>query len=681
MSENKEETLASFQNITGIDDVGEAFSHLEAVNWNLMDALSRVMPHEDPSLASAIHQSQPALAENTNGFRPPGYDELPGTSSGGFFAPERQNLNIPQRFPTSQLLAQLTSSINLDPVASQNNNQNNQDLILFNIHFNQQICQIRLPPQATIEQLKRCIFEKTRVPVCRQAIQGWPPSKASEAQQPSSRLGNLDLAQENDLSLVDLTDDGYMDTEQDEVTQRADKTFSIHIQFESESPLELSLPGNTTMLQVKMHVDDIKSIPVRHQEWTGWPRGCDNDTTLARSGIDLTHSFGVRNLAPAIAAHSNSNQQQNNSYDVVNVDSESSADEFEDATDFNFTDSPPAQPLNIHLIPNNTDDEMSGSAQFVDNYVARYGEPCPYFFVGSLESALQMACYKPAKERKLLAIYLHHGKSILTNVFCDQLMKNETIIQTFMEKFVLYGWDLTFESNKDMFLSSLTACISSNASLMARNIGLDKLPAIMLVGKSRELGSGCGVLSVIPGNIDLDDLLTRLIGTCERFEEQLQGEIRQDDERAARDQVKAEQDMAYEATLQADRAKDAAKRQREAAQAAERKRLESERAEEDARRESIRLIAQQSLPQEPAEQTTGTAKIRVRKPSGEFLERRFLKSNSLQDLLNFVTANGFLIEEYKLLSWPRRDLTAMESGQTLEALKLYPQETVFLEER
>lgn len=53
----------------------------------------------------------------------------------------------------------------------------------------------------------------------------------------------------------------------------------------------------------------------------------------------------------------------------------------------------------------------------------------------------------------------------------------------------------------------------------------------------------------------------------------------------------------------------------------------------------------------------------------------------MQDLLNFVTANGFLIEEYKLLSWPRRDLTAMESGQTLEALKLYPQETVFLEER
>jgi len=55
---------------------------------------------------------------------------------------------------------------------------------------------------------------------------------------------------------------------------------------------------------------------------------------------------------------------------------------------------------------------------------------------------------------------------------------------------------------------------------------------------------------------------------------------------------------------------------------------------------------------------------------------------SYQDLLNFVTANGFLIEEYKLISsWPRRDLTAIESSQTLATLKLYPQETVILEER
>lgn len=53
---------------------------------------------------------------------------------------------------------------------------------------------------------------------------------------------------------------------------------------------------------------------------------------------------------------------------------------------------------------------------------------------------------------------------------------------------------------RSRFLSSLTACINSNASLTARNIKLDKLPALMLVGKSRLEGrQTCEVLSVIHG--------------------------------------------------------------------------------------------------------------------------------------------------------------------------------------
>ncbi|EDW35466.1 GL17286 [Drosophila persimilis] len=704
MSENKDETLASFQNITGIDDVGEAFSHLEAVNWNLMDALSRVMPHDDAPLSNPIQAARPAVPDpvqpgsqsNTNGFRPPSYDELPGPSNAGassFFALHNHNQNQRHRYPTSQLLAHLTSTINLDP-SSQNNNQN---VMNFNIHFNQMLFHIRLPPTATIEQLKRKIFDATNVPVCRQAISGWPPSRASDAQIGGTQICNLDLSQENELILVDLTDDGFMDTEPDEVPQRTDNDFTIKILYEPEGTFTLRLPGQTTIQEVKMNVFCVKNIPVRHQEWTGWPSGCNNETTLAQSGIELNHRFVLRNIAERVQSNSNvpldgdnaqtSSSLLNNVFDVVTLDSESSADEFEDATDFNtaeyiFTDSPPVQPLNRHLIPNNTDDETTGSTQFVANYRSRFGEPYPEFFDGSLDNALQLACHKPAKERKLLAIYLHHGESILTNVFCDHLMKAESIIQTLKEKFILFGWDMTYESNKDMFLSLLTARISSNASLTARNIKLDKLPAIMLVGKSRQLGSNCEVLSVIHGNIGLDDLLTRLIETTAMYEEQLQVEIRQEDEKAARDQVKAEQDMAYEETLQADMAKEAAKSQKAAAQAAERQRIESERAEESARRESIRLVAEQSLPQEPGEQETNIFKIRVRKPTGDFLERRFYTQNNLQDLLNYVTANGFLIEEYKLISsWPRRDLTAIESSQTLEMLKLYPQETFILEER
>lgn len=43
---------------------------------------------------------------------------------------------------------------------------------------------------------------------------------------------------------------------------------------------------------------------------------------------------------------------------------------------------------------------------------------------------------------------------------------------------------------------------------------------------------------------------------------------------------------------------------------------------------------------------------------------------------------GYPTEEYKVLcSWPRRDLTSMDSKLTLMDLKFCPQETVILEER
>lgn len=87
----------------------------------------------------------------------------------------------------------------------------------------------------------------------------------------------------------------------------------------------------------------------------------------------------------------------------------------------------------------------------------------------------------------------------------------------------------------------------------------------------------------------LDDLLSRLLESVEMYNEHLQVEIAEEAARAARDQIKADQDMAYEATLQADIAKEAAKRQREALLAAERQRLETAKAAEDAKRESIRL--------------------------------------------------------------------------------------------
>lgn len=62
-----------------------------------------------------------------------------------------------------------------------------------------------------IEQLKKKIKDATGVPVCRQALRGWPPSKLHEAQKHNTKLFSLGLATENELILIDFTEEGYMD--------------------------------------------------------------------------------------------------------------------------------------------------------------------------------------------------------------------------------------------------------------------------------------------------------------------------------------------------------------------------------------------------------------------------------------------------------------------------------------
>ena len=57
---------------------------------------------------------------------------------------------------------------------------------------------------------------------------------------------------------------------------------------------------------------------------------------------------------------------------------------------------------------------------------------------------LCMVCF----QRKLLAIYLHHDNSILSNVFCSQILCAESVVAYLSNNFVTWGWDLTAEANK-----------------------------------------------------------------------------------------------------------------------------------------------------------------------------------------------------------------------------------------
>lgn len=197
------------------------------------------------------------------------------------------------------------------------------------------------------------------------------------------------------------------------------------------------------------------------------------------------------------------------------------------------------------------------------------------------------------------------------------------------------------------FLSSLTACVADSASLQVRSTSVNQLPIIMIIRKYR---ATCELADIIHGNINSNELYIHLMMNSDAFHEQMKIEIREEFERSQREVLLKEQQQAYQESLEADRAKEEAKQQKEKMMATERRRQESERAEIEARKEAARINvrklrtnpwiylikmiffqAENSLPPEPhVDCLDQVTKIRFRKPTGDFLERRFTIDTKLK---------------------------------------------------
>uniref|UniRef100_A0A673ZAS8 Fas (TNFRSF6) associated factor 1 n=1 Tax=Salmo trutta TaxID=8032 RepID=A0A673ZAS8_SALTR len=278
------------------------------------------------------------------------------------------------------------------------------------------------------------------------------------------------------------------------------------------------------------------------------------------------------------------------------------------------------------------------------------------------------------QERKLLAIYLHNDESVLGNVFCSQMMCADSIVSYLSQNFITWAWDVTKEANKARLLTMCTRHFGSVVAQTIRTYKTDQFPLLLIVMGKRTSNE---VLNVIQGNTTVDELMMRLMGAMEIFTAQQQEDIKDEDEREAREMVKREQDEAYQLSLEADRKK----REAQEREQAEQLRLQQIQKEADDEKEAIRLSLEHALPPEPAEEGgEPISKLRIRTPSGEFLVRRFLGSTKLQVLFDFVASKGYPWEDFKLLTtFPRRNITQLDPASSLLEAKLFPQETLFLE--
>nr|XP_037855731.1 FAS-associated factor 1 isoform X7 [Chlorocebus sabaeus] len=590
----------------------------------------------------------------------------------------------------------------------------------FRVEYRDRNVDVVLEDSCTVGEIKQILENELQIPVSKMLLKGWKTGDVED----STVLKSLHLPKNN--SLYVLTPDlppPSSSSHSGALQESLNQNFMLIITHrEVQREYNLNFSGSSTIQEhdqpgplfqkrtspkreeVKRNVYDLTSIPVRHQLWEGWPTSATDDSfpsqelngkpeasstfghgcvigsflkmCLAESGLSYPcHRLTVgRRSSPAQTRE----QSEEQSTDVHMV-SDSDGDDFEDATEFGVDDGEVFGMASSALrkspmMPENAENEGDALLQFTAEFSSRYGDCHPVFFIGSLEAAFQEAFYVKARDRKLLAIYLHHDESVLTNVFCSQMLCAESIVSYLSQNFITWAWDLTKDSNRARFLTMCNRHFGSVVAQTIRTQKTDQFPLFLIIMGKR---SSNEVLNVIQGNTTVDELMMRLMAAMEIFTAQQQEDIKDEDEREARENVKREQDEAYRLSLEADRAK----REAHEREMAEQFRLEQIRKEQEEEREAIRLSLEQALPPEPKEENAEpVSKLRIRTPSGEFLERRFLASSKLQIVFDFVASKGFPWDEYKLLStFPRRDVTQLDPNKSLLEVKLFPQETLFLE--
>ncbi|XP_063795634.1 FAS-associated factor 1 isoform X2 [Pseudophryne corroboree] len=647
---DREMILADFQACTGIENIDEAITLLEQNNWDLLAAINGVIPQENGILQSEFSGE---------------------TIQNPIFGPPTQlNTSVSIASPSS------SSTSAFRPVVSSRQVVERLSRMLdFKVEYRDKTADVVLEDSCTAGDIKQILETELQVPASKMQLKGWKSGDVED----STVLRSLHLPKNNSLYVltpeIPIPSMSSQSGSQQESLNQNYMLIITHREVQKEYNLQFS--GSCTIQEVKRNVYDLTSIPVRHQLWEGWPASAQNDTmTLASSGLN----FPCHRLTVARRTSPVQTREQSEECTDIHMISDSDGDDFEDATEFGVDDgeifgmASSSALRKSPMMPENADNEADALLQFTAEFSSRYGECHPVFFIGSLEASFQEAFYGKARERKLLAIYLHHDESVLTNVFCSQMLCAESIVSYLSQNFITWAWDMTREANRARFLTFCTRHFGSVVTQTVRSQKTDQFPLFLIIMGKR---SSNEVLNVIQGNTSVDELMMRLISAMEIFSAQQQEDIKDEDEREARENVKREQDEAYRLSLEADRAK----REAQEREMAEQYRLEQIKKEQEEEREAIRLSLEQSLPPEPEEEESEPlSKLRIRTPSGQFIERRFLISSPLQVVFNFVASKGFPCQEFKLLStFPRRDITQLDPSRSLMDLKLFPQETLFLE--
>ncbi|KAI9320646.1 thioredoxin-like protein [Dichotomocladium elegans] len=271
-------------------------------------------------------------------------------------------------------------------------------------------------------------------------------------------------------------------------------------------------------------------------------------------------------------------------------------------------------------------DPRTIAARFLHEFESKYGETHVEFFQGGYSQALETA----RRELRYLLVVIQSNEHDDTEAFCRETLSSEELINYIRQNNILVWGGNVHESEGFQVSSTLQATMYPFMAIIALQASSPSSASVKMA-----------VVDRIEGRATAPGVIRRLEAVAQRHGATLNRLRMERDQREMERRVRQEQDQAYRESLKADQEKE--RRAREARAAAAREEEEAHLAEQERlnraekRQQYIRYLYRTFLEEPDAADFQGeVAKLSFRLADGERVIRKFKGDDTLETLYRFV---------------------------------------------
>ncbi|KAM9312930.1 FAS-associated factor 2 [Gastrophryne carolinensis] len=289
-------------------------------------------------------------------------------------------------------------------------------------------------------------------------------------------------------------------------------------------------------------------------------------------------------------------------------------------------------------------DPVGDIVSFIQMFEEKYGRTHPVFYQGTYSQALNDA----KQELRFLLVYLHGEDHQDSDEFCRNTLCTSEVSQFINSRMLFWACS----TNKPEGFRVSQALRENTYPFLA-----------MIMLKDRRMT----VVGRLEGLIQPQDLMNQLTFIMDANQTYLVSERLEREERNQTQVLRQQQDEAYLASLRADQEKERKKREKQ-----EQKRREEEEAQlrQQAEERKKRNLQEEKdrrsecLPIEPQADHPDSVKIIFRMPNDTRVERRFLFTQSLSVLHDFLFSLKETPEHFQIVAnFPRRVLPCLPTEE------------------